>query len=103
MARRRNISKQTRLVLLMLAEAPQTWRYGYEITKMLNIKSGALYPILIRLSEQDYLESEWRDSEKPGLPPRHVYRLSAAGTALARHQANDASLDPLVLPIGAAV
>jgi DNA-binding PadR family transcriptional regulator len=40
----------------------------------------------MRLSEQGLLESRWQDAERPGLPPRHVYRLTAPGLALAREQ-----------------
>jgi len=38
------------------------------------------------LSEHGLLESRWQDAERPGLPPRHVYRLTASGLALAREQ-----------------
>lgn len=82
----------------MLFASPQTWRYGYEISKITGLKSGALYPILIRLDEQGLLVSEWRDSDRPGRPPRHIYRLSAAGVALAAEQASDATLSPVALP-----
>jgi DNA-binding PadR family transcriptional regulator len=41
----------------------------------------------MRLHEQGLLESRWEEAERPGLPPRHVYRLTAAGLALAREQA----------------
>jgi Transcriptional regulator PadR-like family len=34
---------------------------------------------LMRLSEQGLLEDLWQDAERPGLPPRHAYRLTAAG------------------------
>jgi DNA-binding PadR family transcriptional regulator len=38
----------------------------------------------MRLSEQGLLESRWQEAERPGLPPRHAYRLTASGLALAR-------------------
>jgi DNA-binding PadR family transcriptional regulator len=44
----------------------------------------------MRLSEQGLLEAHWQEAERPGLPPRHVYRLTAAGLALAREQALEA-------------
>jgi DNA-binding PadR family transcriptional regulator len=70
----------------MLA-TPSTWRYGYELLKLTGLKSGTLYPALLRLSEQGLLEAQWREAEEPGKPPRHVYRLTRAGLAFAREQA----------------
>jgi len=40
----------------------------------------------MRLSEQGLLESRWQEPERSGLPPRHVYRLTATGLTLAREQ-----------------
>ena len=87
MARPPNISAQTRRVLAALAAQPQAWRYGYDLSKETGLASGTLYPLLIRLSEQGLLESEWRDPLKPGRPQRHAYRLTGAGRALAAAQA----------------
>jgi len=39
------------------------------------------------LSEHGLLESRWQEAERPGLPPRHAYRLTATGLALAAEQA----------------
>lgn len=98
MARRKNISKQTRRVLYLLAdEAARGW-YGYEISKATGLKSGSLYPMLMRLSEQGYLNSEWEASAKQGRPPRHVYTLSAQGRRLAQTLAADESLAALSIP-----
>jgi PadR family transcriptional regulator PadR len=54
--------------------------------------SGTLYPLLMRLNEQGLLEARWQDAKRPGLPPRHVYRLTARGLALAHEQAREAAL-----------
>jgi PadR family transcriptional regulator PadR len=86
MALVRKCSRQTRALLSALAEQPRTWHHGYELSKRTGLKSGTLYPILIRLSEQGLLNSRWKDAERPGRPPRHVYRLTATGLALAREQ-----------------
>jgi DNA-binding PadR family transcriptional regulator len=40
----------------------------------------------MRLSDQGLLESRWQEPERPGLPPRHAYRLTASGLTLAREQ-----------------
>ena len=82
----RKWSRQTLALLSALIERPRTWQHGYELSKETGLKSGTLYPILIRLSEQRLLNSRWKDAERPGRPPRHVYRLTAAGLALAREQ-----------------
>lgn len=78
MARSRSHSAQTMAVLLALADNPTTWRYGYDLCLDLGLKSGSLYPILIRLADRGLLESSWESGE-PGRPPRHLYRLTAAG------------------------
>jgi DNA-binding PadR family transcriptional regulator len=78
------ISKQTRLLLQELLAAPQAWRHGYDLSQETQIKSGTLYPLLMRLEEQGFLESRWDEPEREGRPPRHAYRLTAGGVALAR-------------------
>ena len=87
MARAQNISPQTRLVLSTLANQPQAWQYGYDLSRETGIKSGTLYPLLMRLKDQRLLEAEGRQSLEPGRPPRHAYRLTSTGTALAASQA----------------
>jgi DNA-binding PadR family transcriptional regulator len=84
MPRAKNISRQTRILLSVLVANPQSWRHGYELSKLTELKSGTLYPLLIRLSEHGLLESKWLPVDQPGRPPRHVYRLTPAGLALAR-------------------
>jgi PadR family transcriptional regulator, regulatory protein PadR len=86
MSRKPNNSRQTRALLAALLDRSQTWRHGYDLAKETGLKSGTLYPLLIRLSEQGLLESRWQEAERPGLPPRHAYRLTASGRALAREQ-----------------
>jgi PadR family transcriptional regulator len=84
MPRKPNSSRQTRALLAALLERSATWRHGYDLSKETGLRSGTLYPLLIRLSEQGLLESRWQEAERPGLPPRHVYRLTASGVAFAR-------------------
>jgi DNA-binding PadR family transcriptional regulator len=64
------------------------WRHGYDLCREAGVKSGTLYPMLIRLADQGLLDAEWREAEKPGRPPRHAYRLTPKGLALARSQAS---------------
>lgn len=49
------------------------------------IASGTLYPMLIRLCDQGNLEARWVPSPHEGRPPRHAYRLTPSGLALARN------------------
>jgi PadR family transcriptional regulator, regulatory protein PadR len=84
MARQRAPSKQTRTVLAALMTQPLEWRHGYDLAKLVGLGSGTLYPLLIRLHERGLLEARWDEPGRPGLPPRHAYRLSAQGVAYAR-------------------
>ncbi|WP_239024705.1 PadR family transcriptional regulator [Sphingomonas corticis] len=67
----------------MLAGCGGAWRHGYDIVRETGIKSGTLYPMLIRLAAQGLLEAEWQPPVEPGRPPRHAYRLTAQGARLA--------------------
>ena len=89
MARKRSLSAHARAVLTALLDARGGRSHGYELTSLTGIRSGTLYPILIRLEEQGYLEAQWQQPVTSGRPPRHAYRLTAAGQALARAEAPD--------------
>ena len=82
-----NASRQTRKLLCTLVERPRAWRHGYELSKETRLTSGTLYPSLMRLHDQGLLESKWLESEGTGRPPRHLYRLTTQGIALARRVA----------------
>src|SRR5438128_9222440 len=86
MPRKPNSSRQTRALLATLLERSRTWRHGYDLSKETGLQSGTLYPLLMRLSEQGLLEQRWQEAERPGLPHRHVYRLTASGLALEQEQ-----------------
>ncbi len=49
--------------------SPRRWRYGYDLSKETGLKSGTLYPLLIRLSDQGLLEAEWRQPCSLAVPP----------------------------------
>jgi DNA-binding PadR family transcriptional regulator len=91
MPRTANISPQTRLVLATLSSQPQAWRYGYDLARETGLKSGTLYPLLIRLADQGFLEAEWRQPLQPGRPPRHAYRLTQAGLRLSAERTIETS------------
>ena len=79
MARTRRSSPQTLNVLNALAARPSVWRYGYELGLQVGMRSGSLYPILVRLSDRGLLEAKWEENSPAGRPPRHLYRLTAEG------------------------
>jgi PadR family transcriptional regulator PadR len=79
----RRPSPQTIAVLAGLAAQPSSWRYGYELGLEVGLKSGSLYPILMRLSDQGLLEATWESDPPHGRPPRHLYRLTTSGLQLA--------------------
>lgn len=79
MQRRRSPSPQTVAVLFALADAPDAWRYGYDLCQELDLKAGTLYPILMRLADRGLLETAWETDAPPGRPPRHMYRLTGEG------------------------
>ena len=83
MVRNRTLSTPARNVLAILADAGANWSHGYDLCRQVGIKSGTLYPLLIRLEAQAYLEAQWQPPADPGRPPRHAYRLTAAGRRLA--------------------
>ena len=84
MLRKRALSLHARAVLAVLLDARGKWSHGYELARVADVKSGTLYPLLIRLEAQGYLEAEWQQPNEAGRPPRHAYRLTASGVQLAR-------------------
>lgn len=86
MLRNRPPSRQMRALLAAMMTDPAAWRHGYELMKDTGLSSGTLYPLMMRMTEKGLVEAEWRDPSQPGRPARHVYRLTAAGIALARSQ-----------------
>jgi DNA-binding PadR family transcriptional regulator len=79
MTARAEFSVQTLAVLAALAEEPSQWRHGYALAGQTGLKSGTLYPILIRLADQQLVGARWTDGE----PRRHQYQLTPSGLAAA--------------------
>jgi PadR family transcriptional regulator PadR len=95
MPRPANASRQTRRLLAAMLAQPRSWRHGYELAKETGLTSGTLYPLLMRLNEQGLLDACWKESDQPGKPPRHMYRPTTSGLALARGQRTIASVGAL--------
>jgi PadR family transcriptional regulator PadR len=64
--------------------------YGYELARRLaqagigRVPGGSLYPALLRLEEQDFLQATWRAGA--GGPGRKYYRLTGEGTRTLERQ-----------------
>jgi PadR family transcriptional regulator, regulatory protein PadR len=80
---RSEFSAQTLAVLAELWATPTQWRHGYGIARDTGLKSGTLYPVLIRLADRGLVEARWEDEQPAGRPRRHLYRLTAEGLAVA--------------------
>jgi PadR family transcriptional regulator len=89
------LSPQTLRVLNAFLISPKDWKYGYDISRNTGLKSGTLYPILMRMADRKLLETEWETTE-PGRPPRHMYRFTPKGLQFAREQI--VSRAPLRIP-----
>src|SRR6516164_7832169 len=83
MGNRSGFSAQTLAVLAELCATPSRWRHGYGIARDTGLKSGTLYPILIRLADRGMVEACWEDAQPVGRPQRHLYRLTPEGLAAA--------------------
>jgi PadR family transcriptional regulator, regulatory protein PadR len=78
------------LLLLSLLEARA--RHGYELSKLIESRSGgrlvfhidSLYPLLYRLEERDWIKGTW--VEKAGERRRRFYRLTADGRRVLARQ-----------------
>ena len=83
MSRRTAFSAQTLAVLAALAARPSDWRHGYDLARETGLKSGTLYPILVRLADREIVQARWEEGEPAGRPRRHLYRLTSDGLAAA--------------------
>src|SRR5271163_33480 len=80
------LSPQTVLVLDAFLHQADEWKYGYDLSRITGLKSGTLYPILMRMAGRNLLETQWETGE-PGKPPRHMYRFTPDGLRFARANA----------------
>src|ERR1700757_3284329 len=67
MQRNRPPSAQAINVLRALAADPARWRYGYDLVTEVHLKSGSLYPMLVRLADRGPLGTA--RGPGPGKPP----------------------------------
>ncbi|WP_163573238.1 helix-turn-helix transcriptional regulator [Fodinicola feengrottensis] len=81
MTRRADSSPQTLAVFELLQAEPARWWHGYDIAKATGLRSGTLYPLLVRLADHGLLEAHWESDPPTGRPRRHLYRLTTQGMA----------------------
>ena len=70
------------LILSLVEDQP---RHGYDLSKLIELRSGgvlkfrvaSLYPLLYRLEKRGWIEGRW--VEKAGQRRRRYYRLTAEG------------------------
>ena len=64
---------------------------GSEIAGKTGLKSGSLYPILMRLEEAGWVTSEWEagDPARLGRPRRRYYSITCVGARNAREQVRE--------------
>lgn len=70
------------LELIVLVAVNKKDMYGYElvaeVSKIVNVNEGTIYPLLKRLTNEKYFETYLRESTEG--PPRKYYHLTASGT-----------------------
>jgi PadR family transcriptional regulator len=78
--------------LLLLSVLQPRARHGYELGKLIEMRSGgrlvfhldSLYPLLYRLEERGWIKGAW--VEKSGERRRRFYRLTATGEKVLSQQ-----------------
>jgi PadR family transcriptional regulator len=77
------------LILSLLRDEP---RHGYELSKLIESRSGgvvqfqvsSLYPLLYRMEERGWIKGKW--IEKAGQRRRRYYHITVAGRAVVKEQ-----------------
>ena len=80
--------------LLILSLVERRPRHGYEISKLIEERSGGVlkfnvasfYPLLYRLERRGYVEGRWL--EKTGQRRRRYYQLTTLGKKVLKEQRN---------------
>jgi PadR family transcriptional regulator, regulatory protein PadR len=85
-SREPRMTKQTLQVLGALISHAGKGVSGAEIAREIKLLSGTLYPLLVRLEQAHWVESNWEceDPHELGRPRRRLYRLTALGERSAK-------------------
>lgn len=67
--------------LAVFVNNPSEQFSGIDICQKTGMKSGTVYPLLIKMEENGWLESEWEDIDprQEGRPKRHFYKITRRG------------------------
>lgn len=86
MGRQPRSTLQMQAVLRVLLDDPTGDHYGFEIARAAGLATGTTYPVLARLEDAGWIESEWEDIDeaKEGRRRRRYYRLTGEGARCAR-------------------
>lgn len=78
------VTEQLLKVLEELLRDPAGQHHGYDIILATKLKSGTLYPLLVRLERAGWLTSDWQVGDNDGRPRRRFYRFTGEGEIAAR-------------------
>jgi DNA-binding PadR family transcriptional regulator len=94
MGTEKRITQQTEKILATLLTDPLAEWWGAQIAKAAGLKSGTLYPALLRMERFGWLTSEWEDIDpsEEGRPRKRFYRLTGEGQRVAEGAARDAEV-----------
>jgi PadR family transcriptional regulator, regulatory protein PadR len=73
-------------VLGALMSNPKAEISGADVARLTKLPSGTLYPLLARLEQVNWVQSEWEDADPHELrrPRRRFYSVTALGSRSAR-------------------
>ncbi len=77
---RTGYSPQTLAVLTALTA--DGWHHGYDLARQTGLKSGTLYPILVRLADRELVEARWEEEQPAGRPRRWLVPTGGPAVAL---------------------
>lgn len=83
-----------KLVRVFLDDPTRRWS-GSELSKVLKVGSGTLYPLLAKLETAKWLSAEWEqiNASEVGRPRRRYYKLTSLGARSARNALSEFQLD----------
>jgi PadR family transcriptional regulator PadR len=86
MTTEQRITKQTEEILQALMTNPMAEWSGVEIAPLTGIKSGTLYPALLRMERFGWLTWRWEeiDPSEQKRPRKRLYTLTGKGELIAR-------------------
>ena len=81
------LSLQTLRVLQVFMEDPSQPRYGLELMERTAVKSGTIYPALLKLEQEGYISSSWGTSDNNRRAK--FYALTRAGRKQLEREARE--------------